>query len=243
MRPTAVVILTVVFLLLAAQADALVSLYFDSQGNLRSSPPAKTMGPLTARAAGSSVPSGIDLRRNISYEFFPVSGKTFSEVVESAEGNGPARKGSNKRYPSRLDWSFSLSFDFDYTYDLNEEDGTVHVALDVHDVKVAYDLAITLPTLIDSTPLNPVEQDLWKAYLRSLLDSEYGKVDVITDPEVSDRAEESLREITYIIFDYTDDTAIQRTVTGFLREEAARAGKETAQTIREKLAGNRNTKD
>ncbi len=237
MRRTHIVILTVFLLLPTAQADALVRLFFDSQGNLRASSPAKVTGTLSARAAGPSVPAGTVLRRDFSYDFFPVSGRTFSEVVESAEGNGPVSRDTGRRFPSRLDWSFSLSYDYEYTYEINEEDGTVHVALDIHEVKVAGDFAVTLPTLIDSTPLNPVEQDLWKSYIRGLLASEYGKADIIADPEVSDRAAEDLKEITYIIFEYKDDAEIERTVTRFLREEAVRVGRETAQAIRERLAG------
>ena len=210
------------------------SLYFDQEGNPLSGGPAAVPSD-PSHAALSSVPAGVVLRRDVVYEYYPVNGKSFSEIVTSVQENGPYIAGAKRRLPSKMKWRFGISYEYDFTSALDEEDTAVHVSLEVKNIKVTYGITVTLPSLIDNTSLNPIEITLWKNLFLQFLEHEYDHVDIIEDSATADETKKSLSEINYLIFDYRDGLDIDNTIGAFLKDEAARTAKEMSGNIRERL--------
>ncbi|MDA8104889.1 MAG: DUF922 domain-containing protein [Nitrospiraceae bacterium] len=210
------------------------SFYFDQEGNPLSGGPAAVPSD-SSQTSLSSVPTGVVLRRGIVYEYYPVNGKSFSEIVTSVQENGPYIAGAKRRLPTRMKWRFGISYEYDFTSALDEEDTAVHVSLEVKDIKVTYGITVTLPSLIDNTSLNPIERNLWKNLFLQFLEHEYDHVDIIEDIATADEAKKSLAEINYLIFDYRDGLDIDNTIGTFLKDETAKAAKEMSRNIRERL--------
>ena len=210
------------------------SFYFDQEGNPLSGGPAAVQSD-TSLASRYSVPTGVVLRRGIVYEYYPVNGKSFSEIVTSVQENGPYIAGAKRRLPTRMKWRFGISYEYDFTSAMDEEDTAVHVSLEVKDIKVTYGITVTLPSLIDNTSLNPTERNLWKNLFLQFLEHEYDHVDIIEDSATADEAKKSLAEINYLIFDYSNGLDIDNTIGTFLKDETAKAAREMSRNIRERL--------
>lgn len=216
-------------------AVSAISLEFDSQGNLLSSDSGRIADFSTTKTSNFAVPEGVELRKDIAYEFYPVFGKTFSEIVRSVEENGPVDKTTNSRMKTRLDWSLGLSFQIDYSYGVDEDENKVHAAVDILDIGFNYHIKITLPTLLDDTPLNPIEKKLWRNYLQRLLENEYERAAIIRGDNFTKTAIESIKEVNYFIFDYRGDSAVERTVISSLREDATKIVREMIKKINDRL--------
>ncbi len=223
------------FLLMIAQplfAASSESLSFDCDGNQISTGP---FPRISRDKSLSSVPEGVVLRNNVLHEFYPVSGKTFSEIVASVGENGPYHTNLKKRLPTKIVWRFEISYDYDYSSALNEDGSMVHVALDVRNVRITYSVNVTLPSLIDNTSLNPIEKNLWKNLFLRLLEHEYDHVDIIEDEGIANEAKKNLADISYLMFDYREGIDIGNIIGAYLRNEAGKTAKELAATIRERL--------
>lgn len=200
------------------------SLYFDSEGNSLSSYSRNLASGQPNGMQRHYIPEGIELQKDIRYEFFPVFGKTFSEIVLSAEESAPAELKKKKRLPTRSEWTVGLSYKLAYSHGIDEEDKTVHVNLEIYDVSMTYNITITLPTLIDDTVLNPAEKTLWKNYYLRLVQYEHDHVKIIRDRETQEELRKKFSELNYVIFDYSTDTDIQKTVETFVRKETEKTG-------------------
>jgi hypothetical protein len=219
-----------------------ISEFFDSDGRPSSSPRLPSVGEHSRRTSGYAVPGGIELRKDITYEYYPVFGRSFSEIVRSAEENGPFVKRRNTRSTSKTDWGLGISYHYDYTYEIDEELGTVRATIDVSDVSIKYDVAITLPALLDDTSLNAVERKLWRNYFQRLLEREHGRVAVIEDAETRKKMEDGIGDIKGVSFDYTGENDIERSIEVYLKQETQDIAGEGIKKIREKLSEyNRNT--
>ncbi len=212
-----------------------MSRFFDSGGN-------PTVFPLSGSGSASSraisryaVPEGIELRKDITYEYYPVFGRSYSSIVNSAADNGPFIKGRNVRSPARTDWGLGISYQYDYTYDVDEELRTVRAVIDISDVSVKYNITITLPALLDDSALNPVEKRLWKNYFRRLLEREDGKAAIIRDENTRKEIEDAVKDIKGLSFDYIDEDEVEHSVKVFLGDETDKIGREWVKKIGEKL--------
>jgi hypothetical protein len=240
MRKRCCVLPAIVFLLLSAAQPAFPavsqSLFFDSRGNLMSSAPATVSPPENGLATPpSAIPEGVELRQGIRYEYYPVHGAAFSDVVKSIQENGPYDANLKKRLPTKITWGFGISYEYNFSSALDEDASAMHVAVEVENLRVSYAITLTLPSLIDNTALNPIEKNLWKNYWLRLLDHEYGHIGIIEDSGIADQAKRSLAEIDYLIFDYREGSDIDSIIGTFLKEEAGKAAREMSGTIREKL--------
>jgi len=231
-------IIIIPFLLLALCIPARaagMSLSFDSEGRtLRSVPrPGEINNSRTAR---NTAPEGVEILRDTAYEYYPVSGRTFSEIVRSVGENGPYNKSRTVRQPCRVDWTATLSVQYDFSYAIDEENGKMHAATEISDSTLEDSSTVTLPSLIDDTALNPVEQSMWRTYLSGLAEHCHALVAIIRDPQVRRTAREKMTDITYLIFDYTEGMDIEKSVEAFLRGEALRIGQEAVRGISARIA-------
>lgn len=219
-------------ILLTGSAYPEITQIFNQEGALISTSKKKSVSDRTSGIARYSIPDGIELQKDVSYEFYPVFGKTFSEIVKSSEENGPFNKKEKRRYLSKNDWSIGWAYQFAFSYEIDEEDRTVHVSLEISDIDIRDYITITLPTLTDDTALNPVEKNMWKNYLLRLLEHEHDHVRIIRDSDSRNGVLNSLKEINYLIFDYDEGIDIEKTVERFLTEETERIGREWVKKIK-----------
>jgi predicted secreted Zn-dependent protease len=198
------------------------SQYFNSEGN-----PLSSYSRSASRPYGTQrhyIPEGIELQKDIRYEFYPVFGKTFSEIVESAEENTPVYLKNKRRLPSRFEWTVGWSYKIAFSQGIDEEDKTVHVSVEIYDLSITDNITITLPALIDDTVLNPAEKALWKNYYLRLVEYEHDHVKIIRDREAQEELEKKFSDLNYVIFDYSPDIDIQKTVKTYIRKETEKTG-------------------
>jgi len=233
MKKYAFPVLFCLILTAAGSAEGEVVQRFDASGNLTSARTIPRM--LTARKSHKySIPEGLELRSDTAYEFYPVFGKTFAEIVKSAEENGPVNKKTRKRQPSAFDWSLGWSYQYAYSTEYDEENDKVHCDIAIHDIILFNDITITLPALTDDSALNPIEKDLWKNYVARLLEAEHGRAKIIKD-DMKEIILQRMGEITYLMLEPEQADTAEKAVERYVREETARIGKEVIQQILQKL--------
>ncbi len=217
-----------VVLLISVPVHAEISLFFDQNGNIISSPSKKSSEVATRHL----VPEGVELPKGVNYEFYPVFGKTFSEIVRSAEENGPFDRSLKRRFTSRHEWAIGWSFQYEDSYEIDEEENTVRASVEIFDVEVRDIISMTLPTLIDDTALNQAEKNLWKNYFLRLLEYENGFLRIIRDPDSRNELIKSLKDINYFVFDYSSVPEAEKTVETSIREEDMKIGRAWVKQIR-----------
>jgi len=224
-------------LLLTPCAEAGFSLHFDSDGSLlKAFPPSSAAGNSVGPSEGTSAGAG-EKPKDVRYIYYPVSGKTFSAIIRSAEENGPLNRTRTRRLPYRVDWSVGLSCQPAFTYTIDEENSKLHAAVEFRDMEFFDRITITLPSLLDDTSLNPVEQRLWQGYVEKLSEHTADIVSIIRGRTATEKAAATLRETDYLIFDYSEGLDIEKTVETLLVQDATRAGKEWVREINRQITG------
>jgi hypothetical protein len=183
-----------------------------------------------------SVPEGIVLQKNIRYEFYPVFGKTFSEIVQSAEENMPVEPEEKRGIPSRFDWTVGWNYKVDYSEEIDEEGRIVRVSAEIYDIRMDYDLKITLPTLIDDTVLNPAEKKLWKNYYMRLLGHEYDRANMVRGKAAQEELRKKFTDLNNTVFVFSTDIDIQRTLEAFMKKETQRLGAEWIRNLKKTIS-------
>ena len=224
------------FLLLCSSVTcAEISQYFDSEGNILSSDSRNREVTPPHGVQRSFVPEGITLQNNVRYEFYPVFGKTYSEIVRSAEENSPAGPKNRRRLPSKSDWTVDWSYKIDYLEALDEEGKTVHASVEIYDISITYHIKTTLPTLIDDTALNPAEKVLWKNYYHRLIEYEDDHARIIRDKDAQEELRKKFSELDYVVFDYSSNIDIDKTVETFIQKETEKIGREWVKNLKKRV--------
>lgn len=181
------------------------------------------------------VPEGVILQDDIRYEFYPVFGKTFSEIVRSAEENSPVGLKNKRRLPSRSEWTIDWTYKIDYLEAVDEEEKTVHASIEIYDMNIHYHIKTTLPALIDDTALNPDEKGLWKNYYHGLVEYENDHAKIIRDKEAQEELRKTFSELDYVVFDYSSNIDIEKTVETFIRKETEKIGSEWVKKLKKRI--------
>ena len=230
------ILLSVVFFFLCYSISyPEISQNFDSNGNPISSVGKSRLNSRSSRISRHSVPEGIELQSDIHYEFYPVFGKTFSEIVRSAEENSPVDLKSRKRLPTRLEWSVGWSYKIDQSTEIDESDNTPQEEVEISDVIVKYNIKITLPTLIDDTALNPSEKNLWKNYYHTLVQYEHDHARIIRDNDSKAELLKKFRDLDYMNFDYSKEIDIQKAVETFIKKETESIGSAWVKDLKKRI--------
>lgn len=212
-----------------------ISQNFDSFGNSLSSGSKSSKDRPSGKIQRHSVPEGIELQQDIQYEFYPVFGRTFSEIVRSAQENGPADLKSKKRLPTRIEWSVGWSYEIDQTTEIDDADNTTSEEVEITDVGIKYNIKITLPTLLDDTALNPSEKTLWKNYYRNLVEYEHDHARIIRDSDSKEELLKKFNDLGYTIFDYPKEIDIEEAVETFIRKETESVGSAWVKDLRKRI--------
>ncbi|MBI5848471.1 MAG: DUF922 domain-containing protein [Nitrospirae bacterium] len=224
------------FLLLLAPvalSEAEISQHFDRSGKLVSAG-RRPLPPQAQRMRKYSVPEGIELRPDVHYEFYPVFGKTFAEIVKSAEENGPLNTKTKKRQPSTYNWSLGWAYDFSYSLEPDEENEKVHCDFTIFEPALTYEISVTLPALTDDSALNPMEKDLWKNYVAALLERLHGRIKIITD-DTRDDIVRQFSEIAYLSLSDEEAANAEKIVERFVKTETEKIGSRIIRQIQQKL--------
>jgi predicted secreted Zn-dependent protease len=234
MRRYALLLSFFIFFLLPGNSRGEVIQHFDAAGNLV--PETKKNAPSPAHNTQKySVVQSLGLRPDVRYEFYPVFGRTYAEIVKSAEENGPFNKETRTRQTSAFSWAMGWTYQFSYTTEYDEDNNKLHCDIIIQDVAFSYDITITLPVLTDNSFLNDIEKDLWKNYIARILELEHGRVKIVKD-EPQENILRRMGEISYLMLDADEENTADKLIEHYVREETARIGKETVKQIREKLA-------
>lgn len=217
----------------AALSQAEVSQHFDRSGRLVPAEK-KPAVPLAQKMRKYSVPEGIELRPDVHYEFYPVFGKTFAEIVRSTEENSPRNEKTKKRQPTANDWNLGWTYDFSYSLEPDEDNEKVHCDLMLVDPVLSYDITVTLPALTDDSALNPMEKDLWKNYVATLLERVHGRIKIIKD-DTRDVILRQFGEITYLSLNDEEAENAERILERFIRTETEKIGSTIIRQIQQKL--------
>jgi hypothetical protein len=235
MRPQHIFLVSVFFaFILSTDAYPEISQYFDREGNSISAQIRTTEESLSAGIQRYTIPEGVVLRKDIRYEFYPVFGSTFSEIVRSAEENSPANGKNKPRLPSISDWSFGWSYKIDYADEFDEDNNVFRVSAEIYDLSITYDITITLPTLIDDTAFNPAEKDLWKTYYLRLLAYEHDHAKIIRDKDAQEELRKSFNKLDDIFFILSPDIDIDHFLESFIRKETEKIGREWIKKLKKR---------
>ncbi|NJD55222.1 MAG: DUF922 domain-containing protein [Nitrospirae bacterium] len=216
-------------------AGGMIVQHFDAAGNLVREAGKASVAPAPAHMSRKySVAQTLGLRPDVRYEFYPVFGRTFAEIVRSAEENGPYDRKTRKRQTSAFSWSLGWTYQLSYTTENDEENEKLHCDIIIHDAALFYDVTITLPVLTDDSFLNDIEKDLWKNFIAGLLEKEHGRVKIVKD-NTQDAILRRMGEIIYLMLDAAQEGEAEGLVERYVREETARIGKETVRQIQENL--------
>jgi Bacterial protein of unknown function (DUF922) len=213
---------------------AVISQNFDLSGRLVTAEK-RPSAPQAQKMRKYSVPEGIELRSDIRYEFYPVFGKTFAEIIRSTEENGPRNEKTKKRQPSAYDWHLGWTYDFSFSLEPDEDDEKVHCDLMIVDPVLSYDIIVTLPALTDDSALNPMEKDLWKNYISMLLERVNGRIKIIKD-DSRDVIIWQFGEIAYLSLTDEEVEKAEGIVERYVRKETERIGSNMIRQIQQKLA-------
>jgi len=217
----------------AAMSQAEITQHFDRAGKLV---PAvkRSATPQLHRMRKYSVPEGIELRPDVHYEFYPVFGKTFAQIVKSAEENGPRDKITKKRQSSAFDWSMGWTYDYSFSLEQDDDQEKVHCDLTIVDPVLSYDFTVTLPALTDDSALNPMEKDLWKNYVAALLEQAYGRIRIIKD-DTRNAILKQFGDIAYILLSRDEENNAEKIVERFVRTETEKVGSAMVRQIQQNL--------
>lgn len=217
----------------AALSEAEISQHFDRSGRLVNAG-RRPAPPQAQWMRKYSVPEGIELRPDVHYEFYPVFGKTFAEIVRSTEENSPLNAKTKKRQPSSYDWNLGWTYDFTFSLDPDEESEKVHCDLAIAEPLLSYGIIVTLPALTDDSALNPMEKDLWKNYVATLLERLHGRIKIIKD-DTRDSILRQFGEITYVSFSKAEADNAERMIERYVRAETEKIGSNIIRQIHQKI--------
>ncbi len=234
MKPAGFVSACLLVLASAGISQAEVSQYFDRSGRLvqgQQRRPAPVHQPMMKRY---SLPEGIELRPDIRYEFYPVFGKTYAQIIRSVEDNSPRSQKTRRRQPSAYDWALGWTYDISYTLEPDEDSEKVHCDIVVTNPVISYDITVTLPALTDDSALNPMEKDLWKNYVATLLQQAHSRVKIIKD-DTRGAIVRQFGEIAYISLSYEETENAEAIVDRAVREATEKIGSDIVRQILQNL--------
>jgi hypothetical protein len=212
-----------------------ISQYFDSEGKFLSAESRNKADNTSDSMQRYTIPEGVVLQKNIRYEFYPVFGRTFSEIVRSAEENSPLEGKNQNRLPAKTDWTAGWSYKIDYAEEFDDEEKTVRVLPEIYGISIMYDITITLPTLIDDTALNPEEKILWKNYFVRLLEYEHDHARIVRDKDAQEELREKFMDLDKVIFVFGGDVDIDKVLEAFMRKETRKIGREWVKKLSERI--------
>lgn len=122
----------------------------------------------------------LNFRESVAYEFYEVYGQNIHEAISSTDRVGPFDSREGRHYAGQTRWNFGLSYDLDFSYHFDE--GSIRVALQIHNIEFRSDITVILPMLADENRFDPHDFRVWEDFLRQLAEHEHDHVRIIQEP-------------------------------------------------------------
>lgn len=223
-------LLSVLIVIFSGEVSAQVYQYFDQEGTL-----IVTDNPFGIKKKKQSVPYvppkniAVNLRNDVSYDYYSVYGRNFEELVSSTQANGPWDAREGKRYSAQTRWNVGWAYRFDSSYRI---DGvTVSVAVNVTDIDFRSDIVVLLPSFENYAALDHHDLKLWEKHLKGLLDHEHDHVNIVKAPVFWDDAFRGISGIRDLTFHYYDGMNIEAAIKNAVEYETARIGHDLIKRI------------
>jgi predicted secreted Zn-dependent protease len=223
-------LLVMTFILYVSPVYATVYQYFDDEGTL-----IVTDNPYNIKRPKSGTGNGyqdikLRYRDDVAYDYYPVTGKNFKELISSTNINGPFDPTERKKYAGQTKWTIGWSYKFNSSYTI---DGLyLYVSLNIFDIEFMSDITVLIPMLQENPTLDHSDLKLWEQFSQGLLEHEHDHVNIIKDPFYKDEALmkiSSIKQLTLLYGPHADpDTLIKEAV----ESETARIGHDLIRTIK-----------
>ena len=224
-------LLAIVILLTVSPAYATVYQYFDEEGTLIvTDNPFGTKKP-TPRPDIAYPDIKLRYRDDVSYDFYPVTGNNFVELISSTNLNGPLDPADRKKYAGQTKWNTGWSYAFNSSYTI---DGTyMYVSLNILDIEFMSDISVLLPVLQDRTTLSNYDLILWDHFVQKLLEHEHDHVKIVKDPVYKDEAVKKISAIKQLRLAYNPGDNLDTLIKGAVESETLRIGHDLIMKIKQ----------
>ena len=224
-------LVAIVMLLTAWPAYATVYQYFDDQGTLIVTDNPYGNKKPRPRPDEASQDIKLSYRNEVSYDFYPVTGKNFQELISSVNLNGPLDAGDGKRYAGQTKWNTGWSYSFNSSYTIDET-STMYVSLNITNIEFMYDISVLLPVLRDRTKLSDHDLILWDHFVQKLLEHEHDHVNIVEDHVYKDEAVRKISAIKQLTIAYNHGANPDRLIKDAVEAETLRIGHDLIMTIK-----------
>lgn len=220
----------IVIILFACPAYATVYQYFDEEGTLIVTDNPYGIRKPKHRPDITYQDIKLRYRDDISYDFYPVAGTDFQELVTSTQINGPFDPGDRKKYAGQTRWNTGWSYKFNSSYTV---DGAyLYVSLNIFDIEFMSDISVLLPALPERTTLNHQDLKLWEHFVQKLLEHEHDHVKIIKDPFYKNEAVKKIFAIKQLTLAYDPRAELDTLIKNTVESETARIGHDLIMTIK-----------
>lgn len=188
--------------------------------------------PLEQPEAVKELPKTVkpDYKKDVQYNYYPVTGRNLQEIVASADRNGPFDSKESRNYPAQTRWRLGWSYNFDYSS--KREGEYIHVALNIFDINLNSDITVILPMISEGTELNPHDLELWGKYVKGLLEHENDHVRITTDPFYWDEARKTISGIKELILPYDGHSDMDSVIKDTVKAETGKMGHNLMKAIK-----------
>ncbi len=156
----------------------------------------------------------LNFRDDVSYNFYPVTGRSLPELVAATDRLGPFDAKEGRRYAAQTQWKFGLAYQLDFSYQRQGERVTAQV--NVRDIDFRPEITVLLPELSDTRLLPDHELKMWEHYVQQLLAHEHDHVRIVQDLGFKQEIVDGITGIRELTFSAADDgrqdEAVRRTV-------------------------------
>jgi len=219
-----------VLLLSPLPVNADVFQYFDQDGTLIiTDTPHPADRPRVLRDRASK---GIkaEYKEGVYYEYYPVTGSNFQELMQYTSMNGPFDDREGRRFPAVTRWKFGWSYKFDYSY--KTEEALIHAAVNISSVDFQSDITVVLPMIAENTVLNSNDLNAWNSYVQQLLAHEQDHVKIITDSTYKDKASKAISGLKAIDIPHEQGSDIDELVKKAVEAETGKIGHDILKEIK-----------
>lgn len=229
-------IVGIVMLAFATPLHAGVFQYFDDEGTLivtdnpfglkrpRATQPLKTYKPRMDQQVT------LKLLGDVLYDYYPVFGRSFGEVVDSVQANGPYDAGDNRRYAGQTRWATGWSYSFGSSY--TRDGGYLRAAVSIRDIQFRSDIVVLLPMLSAEAELGPHDLQQWQGFMTRLLDHEHDHVRIVRESLPREEAVKKVLAIREVLVPDVPGVDPDSLVQQAVETETAKIGHELVRTVK-----------
>ncbi|MBA4372852.1 MAG: hypothetical protein C0402_08295 [Thermodesulfovibrio sp.] len=232
------VLVCIVLVVFAAPLYAEVFQYFDDEGTLIvTDNPLRLKRPRAAQPLNTYKPKKdqqvtLSLLDDVQYDYYPVFGRSFGEVLSSVQANGPYDSGDNRRYAGQTRWATGWSYAFGSTY--TREGDNFRAVVTISDIQYRSDIAVLLPMLSPDAELGYHDLQQWQGFMTKLVEHEHDHVRIVREPFPRGEAVKKVLAIREVLVPAEPGIAPDSLVQQAVETATARIGHEFVRTVKAK---------